>query len=184
MAEANNPHALPNQEKWIQLTRAEVKHIFIYYAVLFTLSVVGVGIYISIFSAAKSGQIGLILLVTFAAACGLMGSTSYYIRKLYKSCIQRLVDTCGADPVVSLGAKAYFYFRPLFGSVLAALVTLGIYGGFFVLQEQPTIIAERFYIFIALISFVVGFSNGKFIVKLDNSAEKIIEKIITKEGAA
>lgn len=36
MAEKKNPHALPIQEKWIKLTAKEVKHIFIYYIILFS----------------------------------------------------------------------------------------------------------------------------------------------------
>lgn len=36
MKEKKNSHALPNQEKWIKLTAKEVKHIFIYYIILFS----------------------------------------------------------------------------------------------------------------------------------------------------
>ena len=40
---------------------------------------------------------------------------------------------------------------------------------------EPSINDEKFYIFSAIFSFVVGFSNGKIIVRLDNSSDKIAE---------
>lgn len=54
---------------------------------------------------------------------------------------------------------------------------LGVYGGFFILLEQPAINSDKFYIFIALLSFATSFSNGKLIVKLDNTKDKIAEMI-------
>ena len=183
MAEKKNPHALPIKEKWIKLTAKEVKHIFIYYIILFfTALVLCARMTNDLFPPAETG-IKLIELSSFSFVFGLLGSTFYYIRKLYKSCIQLLVDSSGADTSIpSMGVKVYFYLRPVMGAVLATLIILGIYGGFFFLQDEPSINDEKFYIFSAIFSFVVGFSNGKIIVRLDNSSDKIAELIkIAKE---
>ena len=68
------------------------------------------------------------------------------------------------------------------GAVLSFIIILGIYGGFFFLQDQPSINEEKFLIFSAIFSFIIGFSNGKIIVRLDSSSEKIAELIkFTKE---
>lgn len=114
------------------------------------------------------------VLLIFSFVCGLIGSTFYYIRKLYKSCIQLLVDTENeGNSIITLGAKIYFYFRPIMGATLAAFSVLGVYGGFFFLQDSPDINSEKFIIFSAIFSFVIGFSNGNVIVKLDKGKEKI-----------
>lgn len=183
MAKKKNPHAFPVQEKWIKLTNKEVKHIFIYYGFLFFAALMLCARMINdLFPPVETG-IRLIELSSFSLAFGLLGSTFYYIRKLYKSCIQLLVDSKGDDTSIrSMGVKAYFYLRPVMGAVLATLIILGIYGGFFFLQDEPSINDEKFYIFSAILSFAAGFSNGKIIVRLDNSSDKIAELIkIAKE---
>ena len=172
----NDSHELPNQEKWIKLSKKEIKHIFLYYIIIFILSLIIVGIVICHLEGTTADNLGKLLF--FAFVCGLLGSTFYYIRKLYKSCIQLLVDAeSGTNTMIALGAKIYFYFRPIMGATLAGLIILGIYGGFFFLQDQPAINSERFYIFAAIISFIVGFSNGNIIVQLDKSKDKVAEMI-------
>lgn len=170
----NNPHALLTQKKWIQLSRKELKHIFIYYSIIFMLSLIGFGVLLAFFIDVKDDSIGMILLLSFV--CGLLGSTFYYIRKLYKSCIQLLVDTeNNVDSIMALGTKVYFYFRPIMGATLAAFIVLGIYCGFFFLQDHPTINTEKFYYFTALIAFIVGFSNGNIIDQMDRNKDKITQ---------
>lgn len=178
MDAGKNPHALNNQEKWINLNKKEIKHIFIYYTTLLFVSFAA-GIFLLVkFGVISVIEIELRVIVGFSISWGLLGSTFYYIRKLYKSCIQELVnDEEGVGSIKALGTKAYFYFRPIMGFILATVASVGIYGGFFVLQNQPSIIAERFYLFVSIFSFLIGFSNGKFIVKLDNSAEKMVQMI-------
>lgn len=162
--------------KWIKLTKKELTILFVYYFILFLISLI-----LSIFMFYKYGatnddEIKMGVLLLTSGSCGLLGSTFYYIRKLYKSCIQNLIDG-QYDPagIASIGAKVYFYFRPVMGAVLATLLIIGVYSGFFVLQDHPSLIAKKFYVFAGLLSFLFGFSNGKIIVKLDNSTDKIAE---------
>lgn len=177
----DDPHALPTQKKWIKLTRKEVKHIFIYYCIIFIISLVVFGFIIGSFVNISRDNIGILLIFSFT--CGLLGSTFYYIRKLYKSCIQLLVDAGNStNSIDALGAKVYFYFRPIMGATLAVLIVLGIYGGFFFLQDQPAINTEKFYIFTALVAFIVGFSNGNIIIRLDRSKDKIADLIKIGKG--
>lgn len=176
MSEDANRHALQNQSKWIKLSPSEVKHIFIYYIISFFLSLAACIGLISRQSPASLSMTNLASLIFSSFCFGLLGSTFYYIRKLYKSCIQLLVDTMDNDvSLISLGAKIYFYMRPIMGATLAIIIILGIYGGFFFLQDQPSINGEKFYIFSAIFSFIVGFSNGKIIVKLDHSTDKVAD---------
>lgn len=185
MQSATNRHALPNQEKWIKMSKKEVKAIFIYYAVIFIAALIVMVWLIRDFSLEismlenKNNDIGVMNIIYLAFFSGLLGSVFYYIRKLYKSCIQLLVnyESSNEASIQSLGAKVYFYFRPIMGATLSTLAVLGIYGGFFVLIDQPAINSEKFYLFVVIIAFLIGFSNGKVIVKLDNSTDKIAEMI-------
>ena len=183
MKEKKNSHALPNQEKWIKLTAKEVKHIFIYYIILFFISIAVCARMISEAFPPAETENKIIELSLFSLGFGLLGSTFYYIRKLYKSCIQLLIDVEETNsPISSMGAKVYFYLRPIMGAVLANIIILGIYRGFFFLQDKPSINDEKFYIFSAILSFIVSFSSGKIIVKLDSSSDKIADFIkISKE---
>lgn len=183
MGTQTNSHKLPNQEKWITLTFSEVKHIFAYYIVIFLISLIAMIAFIRHFTLVDSSEIKMTDTVLFSFICGLLGGTFYYIRKLYKSCIQLLFSTEAqvTTSIKSLGVKVYFYFRPIMGGVLSILVILGVYGGFFVLLEQPAINSDKFYIFVVLLSFATGFSNGKLIVKLDNTTDKIAEMISGSE---
>ena len=66
MSRETNQHELPNQEKWITLTRSEVKHIFVYYIVLFLISLVTMIAFIWHFALAESGEIKVIETVLFS----------------------------------------------------------------------------------------------------------------------
>ena len=178
MGTKKSMHALPNREKWISLTRAEIKHIFIYYIILFFASLAAMVLFIFHF-ALSNEEVGITYILLFSFICGILGGTFYYIRKLYKSCIQSLVsNTEDADEnIKSLGVKVYFYFRPIMGAVLSIFLTLGIYGGFFVLLDSPVINSDKFYIYIAILAFLVGFSNGKLIVSIDNATDNFVKTI-------
>ena len=72
-----NPHALSTQEKWINLSRKEIKHIFIYYCSIFIISLIVFGIIIYRFIGIQTDNIGMLLILSFN--CGLLGSTFYYM---------------------------------------------------------------------------------------------------------
>lgn len=184
MSDKEKTHKLPNQETWINLTRLELKRIFVYYIVLFFIALVTMILFIRRFTLTEVDEVQIFETTLFSFVSGLLGATFYYIRKLYKSCIQSLISTENSSikSTEALGAKIYFYFRPIMGAVLSTLVILGFYGGFFVLLDQPAINSDKFYLFVALLAFGVGFSNGKIIVKMDNSTEKIAEMLSGNNG--
>lgn len=170
------------ERAWMKLSAKEVKGIFVYYCLLMIISLPYTWRIITEFSKMNADEIGLTELVKVAFSTGFLSSTCYYIRKLYKACIQKIVSEDGDNRIESIGLKVYFYFRPLMGAILAAFVALGIYSGFFVFQSSPSMDAERVWIFIALISFVVGFSNGKLIDELDKNASKFAKIIAMNKG--
>ncbi len=180
-----NSHSLPLQENWIKLSKRFVTGIFIYYGVLLVLSLLFSGYQLSRLTMQSEDTIFLHQILTLSFSCGLLGSTFYYFRKLYKSCIQLLVDyenKENAVGIVSIGVKAYFLGRPIMGATISVVAILIVYGGLFFLVDSPQIVQDKFYIFISISSFLFGFSNGSLIVSLDKSKGKIAKNIDFSKG--
>ena len=119
---------LNEQEQWIHLNLNECKHLFLYYFLSLLVSFV---IFIAsiIFHYTISSFNQIIGLILFSILGGLMGSNIYYIRKLYKSCIQFLISPSEENfehEIRKIGAKAYFYTRPIISAILSLLISLEI----------------------------------------------------------
>lgn len=165
-------------QKWMNLTKKEVKHLFAYY--IFLLSVSFIWFIFDLlyhYSFNETGFSIVIGVLLFAFPCGIVGASIYYIRKLYKSCLQDLVVDLPNDDYHKLGAKMYFYIRPIISGILAVLINIGIIGGFYMFVNNMSVNDERFFVFVSLTSFYIGYCNGKLILKLDENGEKLINSI-------
>ena len=169
-----NSHLLPLQEKWINMNVKEVKHLFAYY--IFTLFISLLWMLFSIvyhYELSDNGFPDAIGIFMFAFPSGVLGATIYYIRKLYKSCLQKIVvdnpeDTSSETQLRKIGAKMYFYLRPPISGILAIFASIAIIAGFF----------------IVLISFYIGFCNGKIIFKMEKQSSEVIDSVFkeSKDG--
>lgn len=180
-------HSLPNQEKWIILSTKELKHLFLYYVFVLIVSLFWI-----IFSVlfhyefSKNGFSNVVGIFMFAFPSGALGGVMYYIRKLYKSCIQNIiVETIEPSKnntyIRKIGAKMYFYVRPIFSAILASLVNMGIIAGFYIINNNPSINNEKFFLFIIVLSFYIGFCNGKIFVKMDKQGESFAHLIVKEK---
>ena len=180
---SSNPHLLPLQEKWINMNIDEIKHLFGYYITILILSLLWMTFSIIYhYEMSENGFSNMVGVFMFAFPGGVLGSSIYYIRKLYKSCIQKLVvdnptDTSTETKIRKIGAKVYFYIRPLVSGVLAILASIALITGFFFINNQPSINNEKFFLFVVLISFYIGFSNGKIIFKMEQQSGDIINSM-------
>lgn len=175
-------HLLPNQEKWITLTVKEVKRIFCYYLFLLIISFLWfIFDLVYQYELNDAGFSNIVGTIVFAFPCGVVGATIYYIRKLYKSCLQDLVVNSNVLDYHKLGAKVYFYFRPIISGILSVLICIGIISGFYIFNNNLSINDNRFFLFISLISFYIGYCNGKIIIKIDEYGESIIN-LVFKEN--
>lgn len=178
-----NPHLLPLQEKWIYMNAAEIKRLFAYYIITLIISLLWTtGSIVYHYELSENGFSNIIGIFMFAFPSGVLGATIYYIRKLYKSCIQKLVvaNPSGSSSeahIRKIGAKIYFYLRPLISGILAILASIALIAGFFIVNNQPSIDNEKFFLFIALISFYIGFCNGKLILKMERQGSDVIDSI-------
>lgn len=182
-----NKHSLTRQEKWINFTSTEIKHLFLYYILLliFSLSWITFSVLYH-YELSKDGFSNIIGIFMFACPGGLLGAVIYYIRKLYKSCIQNLIEVEVNDEnahIRKIGAKMYFYIRPIISGILAILVDMGFIAGFYFINNQPEINNDKFFLFIILISFYIGFCNGKIIINMEKRSEDVVNLIFkTKEN--
>lgn len=177
----NNGHLLPRQEKWINFTREETKHLFIYYLILLIFSLLWIAFSVLYhYEFSEKGFSNIIGIFMFACPGGLLGAVIYYIRKLYKSCIQNLIEVKSDDEALfrKIGAKMYFYIRPIISAILAILVDMGFIAGFYFINNQPDINNDKFFLFIILISFYVGFCNGKIIINMEKRSEDIADFVL------
>ena len=177
---SSDPHLLPLQEKWINMSADEIKCLFGYYIFVLILSLLWMTFSIIFhYEISENGFSNIVGIFMFAFPSGVLGASIYYIRKLYKSCIQKLVvddpeDTSTETKIRKIGAKVYFYIRPLISGILAILASVALIAGFFLVNNQPTINNEKFFLFVVLISFYIGFSNGKIIFRMEQQSGDVI----------
>lgn len=110
----------------------------------------------------------------------LNGSAIFYIRKLYKLCFAENLKLDGPSNtyVRRLGTVIYFFARPLFSVGFSILVVIGLQSGFMLTSSKPLELNSGFVYLTMFLSFFVGFLSGKFIKKLENSGDKILDKVV------
>lgn len=177
-------HALPNQEKWIIMSKKEVQHLFLYYIIIFAICLLWVTFSVLFhYEFSENGISNIFGIFMFAFPSGGLGGVMYYIRKLYKSCIQNIITESIEESkdntyIRKIGGKMYFYVRPVFSAVLAAMVNVGTISGFYLINNNPSINNEKFFLFTIVLSFYIGFCNGKILIKMDKQSDTFANLII------
>jgi hypothetical protein len=109
----------------------------------------------------------------------LIGSTTYYIRKIYKASISKNIDFSpdSADRMVRFGTMAYFLMRPLFSCGFVIMSYLFLVSGLNVLIEGDATPSLSFLYLNMVLGFFVGFKAGDFLPFLEKRAPEFFEKI-------
>jgi hypothetical protein len=167
-----------NINRKLYITKHWVIALFIYYIVLFFVSLLSMGyvlfnsnsINLDIFEQALLGSASMAL----AAAC------AAYMRKLYKLCFN---FSSGQDDVDQLflkrmGTVLYFIIRPLFSILFSTLVVIGIRSGIILSSSSELKLDEGFLYLTMASSFYVGFLSGDFIKKLESKGQKKLDSLI------
>lgn len=107
------------------------------------------------------------------------GAAIFYIRKLYKLCFTKKLDLASGENlyVRKLGTVVYFIGRPLFSIGFSILVVIGLRSGFLLTMDGPLELNSGFVYVTMFLSFFVGFSSGRFIKQLEQSGEKIVNRM-------
>ena len=75
----------------------------------------------------------------------------------------------------------YFYIRPVFSAILAVITNMGTIAGFFLINNTPSINNDKFFLFTIVLSFYIGFCNGKILVGMDKQRDAF-SRLIIKEN--
>lgn len=169
------------KNNWIQISKADIVKLLKYYIFLFIVSSTCLITELLLYNSKLSSLNYLPAIVLFSFPASLLGSSIYYIRKLYKSCIQEIIEEPSetfSSGIRTLGAKIYFYSRPLISVPLSIITVLGIYIGINVLTINPDIVDNNFNILCVLVSFYTGFSNGLVLKNMDGGDNGILKKLL------
>lgn len=137
--------------------------IFIYYSILFIVSIILVILYF------HNGSIKDNDVYIYAPLSGLFGTCIYYIRKLYKDCF--LDDKISNDQQFLKQSATIIYFitRPFFAVAFAFIIVIALKAGFKIIATPQSELNPLNFIYACIfISFICGFRVGKLISRFEN----------------
>ena len=161
------------------LKKGSIKLILAYYVILFLLGLflalvallplIPATITLSKYGLAIIGSVGM----------SLIGSSTYYIRKVYKSCIKGTLKESHDESISlqQLGLTVYFYMRPLFAIGFSILSVVGLNAGILSVHEQPQNLSTGFVCACMFLSFFVGFLSGDFIHILERFGRSLLDRV-------
>jgi hypothetical protein len=165
------------KNEWFKLRKGLIIFLFVYF-----LAATGFMAYfliygIILFNSNQNADIFYHSLIT-ASLTSILGATIFYIRKLYKACINLdiLSPITDEDKTREIGVFFYFFLRPIFSFVLSIIILLILKSGIAVLATSNELTKNFFYLSI-IISFFIGYSSGDLIDKFEIVGKKVIDKI-------
>jgi len=124
----------------------------------------------------------ILLSCTGAIGSALLGSSIYYIRKLYKSLINGNLKTEQENSEkLIMGTFLYFFARPFISIGLALLLILAMLSSSYIMFTTKVELSSGFQYLAMFISFFGGFSVGNFITKLENKGANLANKILRED---
>lgn len=169
------------EKNFFVLSKNRIGFLFGYFGVLLF-----VGIVSSIFCLTQSiicPELELTIVALIGAiGMTLMGSTIFYLRKLYKSSIKNRLAAPEneSDKIREIGLFTYYLLRPIFTVSFSIL--------FFVILKASismVILEDANYSFglvylMMVTSFFIGFAAGDMISKLENYSKEFIDKTVKR----
>lgn len=110
-----------------------------------------------------------------SVSIGVMLCSVYYIKCLYKACIDNRIEE--KNDIIKIGNMGYFLFRPLFVVVFSIVFICFILSGMFVVTANLDYILNEKFVYLCMVSCsFLGFSIGKFFDKFENISSAKIEE--------
>ena len=167
-------------DTWVVLSTKAVNYIFLYYAILL-ISGLFVSVWVILQATSPSTYNDNLRNAIFGSlGISAVGSSVYYIRKMYKTCIKQNVckpnDNQGAK-YREIGTQIYFVIRPIFALGFSVLVVVGLSSGLITITVKSKELSHGFVFVCMFLSFFCGFSSGRFINVLESRGEKIISAL-------
>lgn len=164
------------KHEWFKVSKASIYFLYTY---LFTLLLISGGaLFRSLyeFESSSAAMFHRALLVGLESS--VMGAAIFYIRKLYKACINLdiLHPQTEEDKIRAIGIFFYFFLRPFFAACFSIIGLLLLKSGIELLSESIAL-KKNFYYSAAIGSFVIGYSSGDFIDKLEEIGKSVVSKV-------
>lgn len=119
-------------------------------------------------------------LVVGGSGMSLIGSSVYYMRKIYKACLSDGLHLSNesATFLKRLGTLMYLFARPLFGVGFALLVVVGMKAGIVTTTKGDVETSEGFFFMTMFFCFFAGFAAGRILNRLDTQSASIANQVI------
>jgi hypothetical protein len=167
------------EDVWFRLNKKAVVFLFAY---LFLLLMVGIFTSFTIlWNESNSLEYFPVMTNAILGSIGfsLVGCCIFYIRKLYKACINKdvKVPEKADEQVQEIGVFMYFFMRPIYAIVFSLLVIISIKESVLIMVVQGPVLAHEFIYFSMILSFFAGFSAGDVVTILTKVGGEKISKI-------
>lgn len=165
------------KNEWFKLNKGNRTFLFVYMSILLfvstTLAIIIVLLKDEIIKQLNIEKVAILSCLIFS----LLGSSIFYIRKLYKACINLdIVETnCDEDKIRQTGIIFYFFLRPIFSIGLGLLLFLSFKIGVSTMVKTPEL-NDGFVYSCMFFSFFIGYSSGDVIDKLEKVGKDIVQK--------
>lgn len=140
------------------LTKKQVVTLYCYYGLLI---LIGIFILYCYIVTDKNISIDMFSLLVSSQSAGILGSSSCYIRKLYRD---GLNSRFKEEPLITgdcIHTFIYYMFRPIFAAISSFFIVIGIQQGFFLLSASSELNSPNFFYLSIFVSFLVGFNVAR-----------------------
>jgi len=159
--------SLPEKQTWFKMTKNVALLIFLYYVFL-------IGIFAFLFIRSififppENENVLFRNTILSSIYISILGASVFYIRKLYKACINADLANPETyqDKIRQLGVSFYFFLRPIFASIFSIVILFALKSGAGIMTASKSLTTDFFYVAI-LICFFVGYSAGDFIDRFE-----------------
>lgn len=105
----------------------------------------------------------------YSPVAGVLGSSIYYIRKVYRDLFQSVIIENSNDHLKKIATVIYYYTRPLFAAAAALIIVLAIKTGFIFISSNAELDEKNFNYLCIIVSFLAGYQIGKILIKFENA---------------
>lgn len=168
-------------QNWFKLTIGNLKGLYFYYTLLLLIGLavtVTVILYESLLNKLNISEISIL----GGIGTALLGSSIFYLRKLYKASINNLMS----DPIDNndrkrqLGVLFYYYLRPLFAIIFSILFHLSLKGSVAIISISEVILDSGMIYLTLIVSFFLGFAAGDMITKIEIYSKSVVDKTMNR----